>query len=179
MLSLLKGIFCALRKQDVDKVQFELATNDDFERIFNQIIESAKEGHFNPILVEPVAHEGLRYQLKTTIDEGWCYVNQYEKKQSHIFVKRKEDGQLIGFSWVTKSENEYELYLLAVDKEYRKQGVASALLCDFLQFVAIGDVIYARLYSVSTVMKNLLIENGFSVTQSKAKSTIRLEFTKC
>ncbi|MEH0373969.1 GNAT family N-acetyltransferase [Vibrio mimicus] len=179
MLKWLKSVLSSLRKHKLNRVQFELATNDDFECIFNQIIQSAKEGHFNPILVMPAAHEGLKYQLQTTINEGWCYVNQYEKKQSHIFVKRSVDGQLVGFSWVTKAENEYELYLLAVDKQHRRQGIASGLLCDFLKFVAIGDVVYARLYSVSTVMKNILIENGFNITQSKAKDTIRLEFTKC
>ncbi|EJK2102336.1 hypothetical protein VCSRO184_0843 [Vibrio cholerae] len=156
----------------------ELATQDDASFVFTQVIESSKNGHFNPILQMPEAQMGLRLQIGDSIEEGRCYVNPIEIRNSRILIKRV-NGVPVGFSWITYGEdNQYEIYLLAVVDQYRKKGYGTEILLESIKNIPHGSTIYGRLYHVSKIMREIMNKNGFKEVKTKARDTVRLELVK-
>ncbi|EKO3535600.1 GNAT family N-acetyltransferase [Vibrio fluvialis] len=174
---LLKKLSLSIRNKQLKGSSLVLATLEDADFIFNLVVSSAENGHFNPILIFPVAQPGLRYQITTSIEGGWCYVNESEIRASRILIKRV-NGQAVGFSWITSAKKEYELYLLAVDQSFRKQGIGSELLRESIKVIPIDSVIYGRLYHVSKVMAEMMKKIGFKQVPTSTKNTVRLEKIK-
>ena len=72
-------------------------------------------------------------ESKTNLPEDSYLQAQLEKNETYIFVALNGDvviGGLIGYEFALPAKNEKELYLydLGVDKNYRRQGIASSLM---------------------------------------------------
>ncbi|MBD0786711.1 GNAT family N-acetyltransferase [Vibrio sp. Y2-5] len=175
--TLLKKLALSRRNKQLKGSSLVPAKLEDVSFIFNLVVSSAEDGHFNPILTFPPAQQGLLYQIATSIKDGWCYVNPHEARGSQILIKRV-DGQAVGFSWITSGKREYELYLLAVEHSFRKQGIGTELLLESIKVIPIGCTIYGRLYRVSKIMAEMMKKIGFRQVPSSAQDTVRFEKIK-
>ena len=159
-----------------DKIFFREATIADQEYIFSSLLREAKTGHFNQAYLDSQAHEGTRRQILSTI-QNRNMPTASGKNDDAILNVLVNSNQPIGFSWLrTFNENHesgWEIYLMTLEPNFRKQKLGKVLLDETLKIIKSPNNVFVRVYKKphSPAMSKLLTQNKFKQISTNAKDT--------
>lgn len=108
---------------------------------------------------------------KTFIDNfsNTYNIEEYLNNNNYIILINKENKLLKGFLIIYKNIDYYELELIIVDKEYRKQGIATSLLEHFFNtFCTSNDIVFLEVSCENETAINLYTKFNF-ITINKRK----------
>lgn len=108
---------------------------------------------------------------KTFIDNfpNTYNIEEYLNNNNYIILINKENKLLKGFLIIYKNIDCYELELIIVDKEYRKQGVATSLLEHFFNtYCTSNDIVFLEVSCENETAINLYTKFNF-ITINKRK----------
>lgn len=96
-------------------------------------------------------------------------IEEYLNNNNYIILINKENKLLKGFLIIYKNIDCYELELIIVDKEYRKQGIATSLLEHFFNtFCTSNDIVFLEVSCENETAINLYTKFNF-ITINKRK----------
>jgi len=160
------------RKPPFQKAKFfgdyfiEEAKIKDIYFIYSRIVEEAKSGHFNELLVNPELKNGLCFQAFCAINLRQMPNIQGSLCDAVLAIIRHKDAA-IGFIWIRyfeeSNDDGWELYLLSILPEHRGNNLGNLSVNYMLGLVDPSLNIYARLYKniQNNSMKKILSNNGF------------------
>lgn len=108
---------------------------------------------------------------KTFIDNfsNTYNIEEYLNNNNYIILINKENKLLKGFLIIYKNIDYYELELIIVDKEYRKQGIATSLLEQFFNtYCTSNDIVFLEVSCENETAINLYTKFNF-ITINKRK----------
>lgn len=108
---------------------------------------------------------------KTFIDNfpNTYNIEEYLNNNNYIILINKENKLLKGFLIIYKNIDCYELELIIVDKEYRKQGIATSLLEQFFNtYCTSNDIVFLEVSCENETAINLYTKFNF-ITINKRK----------
>lgn len=159
--------------EEINDREFQPATVDHIQFVFESILREARAGHFNEDFTIPAAQQGLLFQIESSIRHHSAPPSM---KPSSIFVL-SHDGMPVGFSWIREYENgrpgDFEIYLFAVSPESRGKGFGGTMLDESIkQFSA--SKLRMRLYHASAQMLKMATKRGFKRSIKQGRHTINL-----
>lgn len=157
----------------IDGVKVRQASEVDVEFIFKAIVREAGRGHFNPDYLNPLTHKGLRLQISMTIGKKLCPTHRGTNEKSYLYICTIEERS-VGFCWITKQEDGYELLMQAVSEEYRKRGIGKFISESVISKFPSRTKFYARTYLESSVMLKILMSLGFQKTRDQVPGKLKL-----
>lgn len=96
-------------------------------------------------------------------------IEEYLNNNNYIILINKENKLLKGFLIIYKNIDCYELELIIVDKEYRKQGIATSLLEHFFKtYCTSNDIVFLEVSCENKTAINLYTKFNF-ITINKRK----------
>ncbi|MGR5120404.1 GNAT family N-acetyltransferase [Vibrio astriarenae] len=142
---------------------------EDISWVVSEIINESGHGHFNKQFLLPVTHDNLRKQIFTTIDKGYFDL-EGERINAAIFGKYI-NGKIVGFMWVQQTTQlEYEIAMMEVDRQYRRQGIATEFMSKVLEDIVPvtgKSVAKISLYTASQNMLTLVRNVGFKKAKNQ------------
>jgi len=105
------------------------------------------------------------------------YKERLKGKNPIIFIVKK-DKKLVADSISFEQDNSFYIWILAVDKNYRGQGIGTSLLDKNEQFARQNGYksISTKVYNVSKKMKRLLKQRNYKIVK-RQKSKTNSKFT--
>lgn len=175
LLKLVK-IFTRPEQNNQTVIIFREATTADQEYIFSSLLREAKTGHFNQGYSHSQAHLGTQNQILSTIKNRNMPTpsGKYDDAILNVLV---HSNQPIGFSWIrTFNENQesgWEIYLMALEPNFRKQKLGQALFDETLKIIKSPNNIFVKVYKKphNPAMSKLLTQNKFKQISTNAKDT--------
>lgn len=105
------------------------------------------------------------------------YKERLKGKNPIIFTVKK-DKKLVANSISFEQDNSFYIWILAVDKNYRRQGIGASLLDKNEQFAKENGYksVSTKVYNVSKEMKRLLKQRNYKIVK-RQKSKTNSKFT--
>jgi len=162
------------------------AVPQDIDFVMAQIVEGAKDGHYDPSILDPAQQSSYKKMLNnllqgigtaTMTERGierksgslWIYGNKYQGNIGFFFISEKHEGS---------GEKEIELLMAGVKKQFRGIGHGSNMVCLFLALCPTTSILYARCYPASKAMYAALISSGFVEINTKLSGIRELELKR-
>lgn len=147
---------------------------EDVAPIFNLIQQGSAEGHFCNLYLEPRYMAGLGIQLFSLLwfnriklpNDGWYRVT------TRVL---RVDGRFAGFIMIRHAafgEKGSEIYMMAIEKEYRRQGLGELILRQVVAERPIGHRIFAHCLPESVAMIGLVKKLGFQDIPHPLRSVV-------
>lgn len=138
-------------------LQADLSDIDFIHEVFMQGVEA---GHFPEELLEEEQQSLVRGNMESVITQGIQRDNGL-RAQAIVY---EDDEQRIGFvimSELIPKMGGNEMYVIAVDKNYRGKGYGNKILDDIIQRWVSHSDLYVRCRPDSEVMYHMLTKRGF------------------
>lgn len=168
--------------QQVDEVASDshgnyisLATLEHVEFITDEILKGSNVGNYNRAYAQypRQALPGLEKQLRDSIQHNKFSIGRGDLITSVISIAH-HNNEVSGFCWSTSpSKNTYEVFMLSVREDKRRDGLGKALLLDALASYPEESLVIARIYKdefksdLNRSMQNMLFEEGFEEPQEQ------------
>lgn len=157
----------------------EVNSLEDFEFVISRCLAESEAGHFSEIYTvkNQDIQDGLKKQMgcaalgKPYPLEPWNPRNGTGSMMKIIEVKKQKVGFVLLLEDMPGSKNEkIELHLLSILPEFRGQGIGKDTVKVILKTMAAREI-YARCYSKSLAMIDILRKAGFEVTDETKLGT--------
>lgn len=148
----------------------------DIHQIVNLVVDAAGQHHFSPRFQDIRYQAGLARQLFTTQLFGGFSEPLSRRCPANLNVV-KSGPTLLGFCWLRQLNTDgpaspTELYMMGVDPDHRRHGVARALLSATTRALQPGQSLLVPCLPASVGMKRLLKSMGAqSLGQPRRSST--------
>lgn len=154
--------FHSRQKKEGRHTRFETYRIKDVAPIFNLIIEMSREGVITPLYLHPTYMAGLGLQLFSILFLGRFYIHGHGWFRSAV-LPIYLDEHMIGFLMTRLSvlSNQDEIYLFAIDPDFRGGGHGEAALRAFVAQRPITSSISADCLPATKGMLRLLAKVGF------------------
>ena len=142
----------------------------DLPFMHSLFISEVEDGHFTKELLEEEQQELVRANMESIIVQGVQRDNGM-RAQAIIY---EEDEQRVGFvilSELEPNKGGNEMYIMAVDKEFRGKGYGRKILDDIIQRIVPHANLFVRCKPDSTVMYQMLIKRGFQHFETDEEGT--------
>jgi GNAT superfamily N-acetyltransferase len=161
----------------------------DFEFFFRLARQAENEGGFNSTAAynAKLVKEGYYRQFLMTVKLNRMIFPGHGEAPA-IFITAIYDGHKAGFVWLKQFQgldlHGWEIYLLSVDENFRKLGIANALIKYSVDYIEtnITQDIYVRIKKSSHAhtMYRVLCANGFSHFEAlRSESGARIYYRPC
>lgn len=175
-----------LARRRLRRYGLRLATVDDLNFIMAEVIDGARDGHYDNSLLDPDHGRGFREQLENVIKYSemvrwssrgaeqitaqlWVYGSQADDQVGYLLASEKLPGSY---------DSKVELYLTGVRKTRRGLGHGRRIAQLFVAFTPPTVNLYARCFTPSQAMFLLLQGVGFSHTNTTPGGTRELELCR-
>ena len=160
------------------------ATFNDLDFIMKEIVEGAKNNHFQPFILETKNQKLFREMFVNLIqgkvfkrsgEKGveklagmlWIYESHTQSQIGYLFVAEKYQGSL---------DKEIEILMTGISKKFQKQGFGKHMIETFMQICPEYTTLFARCFPTSETMFQLFLKCGFKTINTKSDGTHELQF---
>lgn len=187
------GLFaptCKAKKLSVNgRLLIRAGSIADFEFFYMQVRQAEGDGSFNSTAGynTRLVKEGYYRQFLMTVKLGRMIFPVHGEAPA-VFITAIYDGHKAGFVWLKQFQglglHGWEIYLLSVDENFRKLGIADALIKYSIGYIEsyIAQDIYVRIKKSihARTMYRILCANGFSHFEAlRSESGARIYFKPC
>jgi hypothetical protein len=165
-------------------IDIRRAAEDDIPFILDLCALGAKEGHFAERLLYPIYQIDMAIKI-ARMNTNNAYTGMYEGREINtsgytdvLYV----DGVQAGFSiiirlpkWTTAN---LEYYMMGIHPHFQRRGLASHMTHHVINSIPEGQSMIARCYKASTIMDQLLRQNGFRLERTTPTGTRFLRYRK-
>ncbi|MES2151917.1 MAG: GNAT family N-acetyltransferase [Pseudomonadota bacterium] len=135
---------------------------NEIAAVFNLIQDGSADGCFNDIYLQPRYQAGLGGQLLCVWGLGRIRLPDGRWSQAALRVVRR-DGALAGFILTRDpAPGRREIYMCAVDSQWRRRGLGRLLVCAAQASLAPGTTLEAHCRTPALAMRRLLQSAGFA-----------------
>jgi len=173
-------------RRKLQRSGLKAAAPEDIDFVMEQIVEGAKEGHYEKSILDPEYQANYRAMfLGLMKGQGTATVGErgIERKSGSLWIYGNNDEGNIGFFFVSEKyegsgENEMELLMAGIKKGLQKTGHGSNMIGSFLALCSGSATLYARCYPASEAMYKVLVKAGFVKINTKPGGTRELELKR-
>lgn len=164
-----------------DRIKLENTNLTDLQKIFDEIIDGASKGHFNPTyVVAEDGRENLQRMLIASMNGEtvpvFKDVDSIEEFSTRL-AKVTLNDEYVGFLLVYRNKDITELMMASIFPEYRGKGLGREL-CKLFKKVYKKNQLLVRCKKASTIMRKVLINIGFKVEFVDEKENSYLYYNK-
>jgi hypothetical protein len=175
-----------ITRNKLHRCGIKAAAPEDINFVMEQIIEGAKEGHYKDSILNPEQQINYRTMFLSLMNrQGTATLSErgLERKSGSLWIYGNNKEGNIGFFFASEKyegsgENEIELLMAGIKKEFQKAGHGSNMIDFFIALCPNNATLYARCLLASESMYMALVKKGFVNINTKPSGTRELELKR-